>query len=89
MSAHLWEKRPLVLGFLDAVGHQPFHGFGAVLVELTEVWRQIASSHHEDNLRRRGEGEKSKMRIQSSYSKIMIKDGIATHCPFVDELLQH
>lgn len=49
--AHLREERPLILGFLDAVGHQPFHGFGAVLVELAEVRGQIASSHHEDNLK--------------------------------------
>ena len=48
--AHLREERPLILGLLDAVGHQPLHGFGAVLVELTEVWGQIASSHHVDNL---------------------------------------
>lgn len=48
--AHLGEERPLVLGLLDAVGHQPFHGFGAVLVEFTEVRGQIASSHHVDNL---------------------------------------
>lgn len=46
----LREERPLILGLLDAVSHQPFHGFGAVLVELTEVWGQIASSHHEDYL---------------------------------------
>ena len=48
---HLREERPLVLELLDAVGHQPFHGFGAGLVELTQVWGQVSSSHHEDNLR--------------------------------------
>lgn len=50
-TAHLREERPLILGLLDAVGHQPFHGFGAVLVELTEVGGQIAPPHHVDNLK--------------------------------------
>lgn len=50
---HLGEERPLVFGLLDAVGHQPLHGFGAVFIELAEVWGQIASSHHEDDLRGR------------------------------------
>lgn len=49
--AHLREKRPLILGLLDAVGHQPFHGFGAVLVELTKVRGQIAPPHHVDDLK--------------------------------------
>lgn len=35
----LWKEWPLILGLLDAVSHQPFHGFGAVLIELAEVWR--------------------------------------------------
>lgn len=52
-TAHLREERPLILGLLDAVGHQPFHGFGAVLVELTEVGGQVAPPHHVDNLKRR------------------------------------
>lgn len=51
-TAHLREERPLILGLLDAVGHQPFHGFGAVLVELAEVGGQIAPSHHVDDLKR-------------------------------------
>lgn len=57
--SHLREEGPLVLGLLDAVGHQPFHGLGAVLVELAEVWGQIASSHHEDDLpgRRERDGQ--------------------------------
>lgn len=50
-TAHLREERPLILGLLDAVGHQPFHGFGAVLVELAEVRGQIAPPHHVDNLK--------------------------------------
>lgn len=50
-TAHLREERPLILGLLDAVGHQPFHGFGAVLVELAEVWGQIAPPHHVDDLK--------------------------------------
>lgn len=50
-TAHLREKRPLILGLLDAVGHQPFHGFGAVLVELTEVGGQVAPPHHVDDLK--------------------------------------
>lgn len=37
--AHLWKEWPLILGLLGAVSHQPFHGFGAVLIELAEVWR--------------------------------------------------
>lgn len=49
--AHLRKQRPLVLGLLDAVGHQPFHGFGAVLVELAEVRGQVAPPHHVDNLK--------------------------------------
>lgn len=51
--AHLREERPLILGLLDAVGHQPFHGFGAVLVELAEVGGQVAPPHHVDDLKRR------------------------------------
>lgn len=51
-TAHLREEGPLVLRLLDAVGHQPFHGFGAVLEELTEVGGQIAPPHHVDNLKR-------------------------------------
>lgn len=35
----LWEEGSLVFGFLNAVSYQPFHGFGTVLEELTEVWR--------------------------------------------------
>lgn len=62
-QAHLREERPLVLGLLDAVGHQPFHGFGAVLVELTEVWRQIASSHHVDDLREGRGGHRWQIRL--------------------------
>lgn len=50
-TAHLREKRPLILGLLDAVGHQPFHGFGAVLVELAEVGGQVAPPHHVDDLK--------------------------------------
>jgi len=53
-APHLREEGPLVFGLLDAVDHQPFHGFGAVFIELAEVRGQIASSHHEDNLRRVG-----------------------------------
>lgn len=62
--SHLREERPLVLGLLDAVGHQPLHGLGTVLVELAEVWRQIASSHHEDDLTGGGarEGERARER---------------------------
>lgn len=37
--AHLWKEWPLILGLLGAVSHQPFHGFGAVFIELAEVWR--------------------------------------------------
>lgn len=50
-TAHLREERPLILGLLDAVGHQPFHGFGAALVELAEVGGQIAPPHHVDDLK--------------------------------------
>lgn len=57
-EAHLREERPLVLGLLDAVGHQPFHGFGAVFIQFTEVWGQIAPSHHVDYLR--GESHRQK-----------------------------
>lgn len=55
--AHLREEWPLVLGFLDAVSNQPFHGLWAVLIELAEIWGQIASSHHEYNLTGREESE--------------------------------
>lgn len=50
-AVHLWEERPLILGLLDAVSHQPFHGLGAVLIELAKIWGQTASSHHKYNLR--------------------------------------
>lgn len=67
--AHLGEERPLVLGLLDAVGHQPFHGFGAVLVEFTEVRGQIASSHHVDNLPgRRGGSHRWQIRLLYIFS---------------------
>lgn len=54
---HLWEEWPLILGLLYAVSHQPFHGLGAVLIQLAEIWGQIASSHLEYNLKGRDESE--------------------------------
>lgn len=75
--AHLGEERPLVLGLLDAVGHQPFHGFGAVLVEFTEVRGQIASTHHEDNLQGRGRGV-TDGRLAFCFHKLYIFSATAT-----------
>ena len=54
-EAHLWEEGPLVLGLLDAVGHQPLHGFGGALIQLAEVGRHVSPADHEDNLSRESE----------------------------------
>lgn len=47
---NLGEKRPLVLGLFDTVSHQSLHGFRTSLIQFTEVWRQISSTYHENDL---------------------------------------
>lgn len=50
MSLYLGEQRSLLPLFLQAVSHQPLHGFGTVAANLAEVWREVAPPHHEDYL---------------------------------------
>lgn len=48
--AHLGEEGPLFPLKLEAVRQQAPHGLGAVAGDFAEVWRQIATAHHEDDL---------------------------------------
>lgn len=50
MSRYLGEQGSLLPLFLQAVSHQPLHGFGTVAANLAEVWREVAPAHHEDYL---------------------------------------
>lgn len=48
--SHLREERSLLSLLLQTVSHQSLHGLGAVAADLTEVWRQVPSAHHENDL---------------------------------------
>lgn len=52
-SGYLGEQRPLVTLELQALDDESLHGLGRGAVQLTEVWRQVAASNHEDNLAHR------------------------------------
>lgn len=49
-SSYLRKERPFVLFKFQTVDDETFHGFGAVTVQLAEVWGQVASTHHENDL---------------------------------------
>ena len=47
---YLREERPLVAFELQAVNDEPLHGLGGGTVHLTEVWGQVATPDHEEDL---------------------------------------
>jgi len=54
VSSHLWEQGPLVPLELQTVNDEPLHGLGRGAVHLAEVRGQVATAHHEDDLRGQG-----------------------------------
>lgn len=49
---HLREERSLLSLLLQAVSHQSLHGLRTVAAHLTEVGRQVTSTHHKYDLRK-------------------------------------
>lgn len=58
---HLWEQRSFFPHFLQTICYEPLHGFGAVLVQLAEVWGSIAPANHENDLHNNNQQHKGQL----------------------------
>lgn len=50
LQGYLREQRSLLSFLLQAVSHEPLHGFGAVTAHFAQVRGEVTSAHHEDDL---------------------------------------
>lgn len=73
-ATYLRKQRSFFPNFLQTICYEPLHCFGAVLVQLAEVWRSISSANHENNLKKEqpvGSRELKPKKLLCSFKALM------------------